>query len=226
MTKPRLQKIKNLLVVFLSLSLSVILGILSHDLVLGGTILFTGLLSAYFASVGRRGQYLLSVINYILMGYASFRNQLFGSAGFYIIMCVPLQIWGFWQWSKNSNQSGNVKKRKFTAKTSLIVIIGCVASSLLIGYLLSLIPGQKLSWLDAASNCVNLCGIILMAMRYAEAWWIWMVNNTLDLAIWIIVFASGTSSEAPMMLATSIAYLAINIYGALKWWHESKVRAR
>ncbi len=226
MTELRLQKIKNLLVVFLSLSLSFILGILSHDLALGGTILFTGLLSAYFASVGRRGQYLLSVINYILMGYASFRNQLFGSAGFYIIMCVPLQIWGFWQWRKNSNQFGNVKKRKFTAKTSLIVIISCVAGSLLIGYLLSLIPGQKLSWLDAASNCVNLCGIILMAMRYAEAWWIWMVNNTLDLTIWVIIFTSGTSPEAPMMLATSVAYLAINIYGAIKWWRESKVRTR
>lgn len=226
MTKTHPQKIRNPLVIFLSLVLSVVLGILSHDLILGGTILFTGLLSAYFASVGRRGQYLLSVINYILMGYASFRNQLFGSAGFYFIMCVPLQIWGFWQWGKNSTKSGNVKKRKFTAKTSAIVIIGCVAGSLLTGYLLSLIPGQRLSWLDAASNCVNLCGIILMAMRYAEAWWIWMVNNTLDLTIWIIIFVGGTSSEAPMMLATSTAYLVINIYGAIKWWQESKIHRR
>lgn len=92
------------------------------------------------------------------------------------------------------------------------------------GYLLSLIPTQRLSWLDAASNCVNLCGIILMTMRYAESWWIWMVNNTLDLTIWTIILIGSSSAEAPMMFATSIAYLLINIYGAIKWQRESKIQ--
>lgn len=81
---------KNLLITLLSLTLSIILGVLSHDIILGGTILFTGLLSAYFASQGRKIQYLLSIINYALMGYAAFRNQLFGSASFYILACLPL----------------------------------------------------------------------------------------------------------------------------------------
>lgn len=212
---------KNTIVILFSLILSVILGLLSRDLILGGTILFTGLLSAYFATQGRKIQYLLSIINYVLMSYAAFQNQLFGSAGFYILMCVPLQIWGFWSWGKNSTHSGDVKKRKFTPKTSVIVIASCIVGSLIFGYLLSLIPSQRLSWLDAASNCVNLCGIILMCLRYAESWWIWMVNNTLDLSIWTIILLSGGSSEAPMMFATSVAYLIINIYGALKWWRES-----
>ena len=215
---------KNTIVILLSLVLSAVLGLLSHDLILGGTILFTGLLSAYFATQGRKVQYLLSVINYVLMSYAAFRNQLFGSAGFYILMCVPLQIWGFWSWGKNSTRSGDVKKRKFTSKLSLIVIVSCIAGSLVFGYLLSLIPGQRLSWLDAASNCVNLCGIILMCLRYAESWWIWMVNNTLDLSIWTIILIGGSSPEAPMMFATSVAYLVINIYGALKWWRESHIQ--
>lgn len=220
------QSHKNLIITLLSLALSIILGILSHDIILGGTILFTGLLSAYFASQGRKIQYLLSIINYALMSYAAFRNQLFGSASFYIFACLPLQIWGFWQWGKNSDKSGTVKRRKFTLKTSTIVIISCIIGSLAIGYLLSLIPSQRLSWLDAASNCVNLCGIILMTMRYAESWWIWMVNNTLDLAIWTIILIGGSSTEAPMMFATSVAYLAINIYGAIKWWRESKVQRK
>jgi nicotinamide mononucleotide transporter len=218
------QSHKNLLITIVSLIISIILGILSHDIVLGGTILFTGLLSAYFASQGRKIQYLLSIINYALMSYAAFHNQLFGSASFYILACLPLQIWGFWQWGKNSDKSGEVKRRKFTFKTSVIVIVSCLVGSLIVGYLLSLIPSQRLSWLDAASNCVNLCGIILMTMRYAESWWIWMVNNTLDLTIWTVIFMGGSSPEAPMMFATSIAYLVINIYGAIKWWRESKIQ--
>lgn len=217
---------RNTIVILLSLILSVTLGLASHDLILGGTILLTGLLSAYFATQGRKVQYLLSAINYALMSYAAFQNQLFGSAGFYVLMCIPLQIWGFWSWGKNSTKAGDVKKRKFTPKTSAIVIVSCVVGSLAFGYLLSLIPSQRLSWLDAASNCVNLCGIILMCLRYAESWWIWMVNNTLDLSIWTIILLSGSSPEAPMMFATSVAYLAINIYGALKWWRESHYRSK
>lgn len=217
--------IKNLIVVFLSLLVSIILGFISHDLLLGGTILFTGLTSAYFASIGRKSQYLLSIVNYALMGYAAYRNQLFGSASFSIFVCIPLQFLGFWAWGRHSQKSGQVKTRKFTAKLSLIIIVSCVASSLAIGYLLSLIPSQRLSFLDAASNCINFCGIILMVLRYTEAWWVWMANNIIDLAIWTIIFFSVASPEAPMMFATSIAYLLVNIYGAIRWWHESHTQS-
>lgn len=217
------QKKRNLIVILLALILSIILGICSHDLIIGGTILFTSLLSAYLASIGYKTQYLISALNYVLMGYVALKNQLFGSGGFYILACMPLQIWGFWQWSKNLNRSGSVKKRRFTTKVTLVVLTSCITGSFVVGYLLSLIPGQRLNWLDATSNCVNLCGIILMAMRYAEAWWIWLINNAIDLTIWIIIFVSGTSGEAPMMLASSITYLVINIYGAWKWWRESKI---
>lgn len=215
---------KSLVIVLLSLALSVALGVLSHDVVLGTIILFTSLTSAYFATQGRRFQYILGVVNYALMGYAAFQNQLFGSASFYIITGVPLSLWGFWQWGKNSDASGEVKRRKFTLKTSITVVVGCTIASVIVGYLLSLIPSQRLSWLDAASNCVNLCGIILMTLRYAESWWLWLINNAIDLSIWTIVLLGGGSAEAPMMFASSVAYFAINIYGVIKWWRESKVQ--
>lgn len=212
---------RNLVIVVASLVLSIVLGLLSHDLLLGSTILFTGLISAYYASIGRKFQYLPSIVNYALMGYAAYRNQLFGSASFSFLVCIPMQMLGFWAWSRHSQKSGQVKSRKFTAKLSIILVVSCIASSLAVGYLLSLIPSQRLSFLDAASNCINFCGLILMVMRYAEAWWVWMANNIVDLVIWTIIFFGGNSPEAPMMFATSIAYLAINIYGAVRWWRES-----
>ena len=218
------QSAKNRIIILLSLALSIILGILSCDIILGGTILFTSLTSAYFAAQGRRFQYILGSINYALMSYTAFQNQLFGSAGFYILTGVPLSLYGFWQWGKNSNSSGEVERRKFTIKTSVAVVIGCIVSSIAVGYLLSLIPTQRLNWVDAASNCVNLCGVVLMAMRYAESWWIWLVNNTLDLSIWTIILFSGGSREAPMMFISCVVYLVINVYGAVKWWKSSKTK--
>jgi len=58
---------KYLIITILSLIISVISGIISKDLMIGGTILLTGLLCAYFASEGKRINYILGLINYLLM---------------------------------------------------------------------------------------------------------------------------------------------------------------
>ena len=92
---------------------------------------------------------------------------------------------------------------------------------MILGYLLTLIPTQRLAFMDASSNCINLCGVILMILRFKEAWWLWLVNNIIDLIIWIIT-AINSGSGAIMMLLVSIGYLLINIYGIIKWNIEAK----
>ncbi len=55
-----------------------------------------------------------------------------------------------------------------------------------------------------------------MILRFKEAWWLWFINNIIDLSIWIITtLNNGTGSV--MMLLVSIGYLLINIYGMIKW---------
>lgn len=200
---------------------SIMIGILSNDLLIGGIILATGLLNAYFASIGKRVNYILGFINYILMGYVSFKNHLYGVFFFYILVFAPLQIKGFLNWNKNLNKDKSVKIRGFTLKKSIIITISCIIGSFLLGYLLSLIPKEKLAFLDATSNCINLCGVILMMLRFKESWWIFLVNNIIDLVIWIITFLNH-GENSTMMLFTSIGFLLINIYGIIKWNLEIK----
>ena len=76
---------RYLMVTILSLIISIILGICFNDLIIGGTILFTGLLCAYFASEGKRINYIYGLINYLLMAYVSLKNSLFGLFLFYIL---------------------------------------------------------------------------------------------------------------------------------------------
>ena len=73
----------------------------------------------------------------------------------------------------------------------------------------------------ATSNCINLCGIILMILRFKESWWLWLINNIIDLIIWFITVINGGSGSV-MMLIVSIAYLLINIYGIIRWNIEAK----
>ena len=212
---------KNIIITIICIVISIISGIITNDLLVGGIILASGLLCAYFASEGKRVNYILGLINYLLMGYVSFKNNLFGIFFFYIFIFSPLQIHGFISWKKNLNQDNNVKVREFTLKNSIIITLSCIIGSLILGYVLTLIPGQRLAFMDAASNCINLCGVVLMILRFKESWWLWLINNVIDLIIWIITFINKGEGSA-MMLLVSIGYLLINIYGVIKWNIEAK----
>ena len=155
------------------------------------------------------------------MGYVSFKNNLFGIFFFYIFVFAPLQIQGFIAWKKSLNVDNNIKVREFTLKNSMIITISCIIGSFILGYFLTLIPNQRLALMDSTSNCINLCGVILMILRFKESWWLWLINNVVDLSIWIITFINKGSGST-MMLFTSIGYLLINIYGVVKWHIYSK----
>ena len=137
------------------------------------------------------------------------------------ILFSPLQIKGFVTWNKNLDDDKNVKVREFTLKNSIIITFLCILGSFMLGYLLSLIPNQQLAFIDASSNCINLCGVILMILRFKEAWWIWLVNNIIDLIMWIVIVCKDGEGSI-MMLLVSIGYLIINIYGIFKWHLDVK----
>ena len=58
--------------------------------------------------------------------------------------------------------------------------------------------------------------IILSLLRFREAWYVWLVNNVLDLSIWIINLINNTPN-AQMMFITSLMYLVMNVIGVVCW---------
>ena len=137
-----------------------------------------------------------------------------------LVIYFPSQIQGYLSWKKNTNNN-EVQVRGFNTKNSIIITTSCIVGSIILGFLLSKIPGQQLAFLDASSNIINLCGIILMNLRFKECWAVWLFNNSIDLSIWIINFVKG-SPNSTMMLLVSIGYLLINVYGLIKWIKMAK----
>lgn len=216
-----LRRHKEAIIATLCLVSSVILGFLSNDLIIGGAVLATGLISAYYASEEKRINYIYGLLNYLLMAYVAFTNHLYGIAISYTLVFAPLQLKGFYSWAKQMRDDNTVNAQKFTRKKGIIIVVSAIVSSLLFGYLLGLIPGQQLSYLDASTNCINLFGVILMIMRYEEAFWLWLCNNILDLIIWTLVLIRGGEGVF-MMFVASVGFLLINIYGIYKW-HKKAV---
>ncbi len=212
-------KKKHIIVTLICLIISLVSGILSHDILIGGITLFTSLLCSYFASEGKRINYILGCIFNLTYAYASYKNGLYGLSIFYLFVFTSINIYGFLTWSKNLNQEKEVKVRGFNLKNSILIIVNCIIGSLLLGYLLTLIPGEQLSYMDATSNIVNLCATILLALRFKECWWLWLVNNIVDLIIWSIVLINH-GDNAIMMFLVALGFLLLNIYGIIKWYKE------
>lgn len=207
---------KNMIVIIVSAIISIIIGIISKDAIIGSLILFASIMNSYLASIGKKESYITGLISSILTSYVSLKNNLYGLFFFYLIIFAPMQVYGYINWKNNEDDSKNVKIRAFTLKNSLIIIFACIIGSFLLGYLLTLIPNQKLAFLDASSNIINLCAVILMILRFNESWWIWLFNNIIDLIIWSVTFKNN-GMAAFSMFTSSLIYLIINVYGIIKW---------
>ena len=212
---------KNKLYTILIIVFSIICGIISKDYFIGTIILASGLLNSYYASVGKIYNYIFGALYCVLSGYVCLKTGLYGIAVLSFAVYFPSQIHGYFSWKNKKDDNTEVKVRGFTLKNSIIIISSCIVGSLLLGLLLSKIPSQQLAFLDSSSNILNLCGIILMNLRFKECWAVWLFNNTVDLIIWIVNFMNNTTNST-MMLLVSIGYLLINIYGLINWYKKSR----
>ena len=201
---------------FLIIIFSLICGIMTKDYFLGTLILICGLLNAYYASLGKIYNYIFGALYSLLSAYVCYIDGLYGIAVLSILVYFPSQIQGFFSWNKKKNKNNEVEIRGFTLKNSIVITASCIIGSIVLGFLLSQIPNQQLAFLDSSSNIMQVCGIVLMNLRFKECWVIGLFNNTIDLFIWIINVING-SANSIMMLLVSTGYLLINIYGLIIW---------
>ncbi|MBO7526607.1 MAG: nicotinamide mononucleotide transporter, partial [Clostridia bacterium] len=134
---------------------------------------------------------------------------------FTILVYTPIQIIGLINWIKNKQDNTVLTKSlSFLSGMGLTVLV--IVCSFLLGFLLTLIPGQNLAFLDSSSQIINLCGVFLMSIRHREAWYVWLMNNTVDLIIWIINI-SNNSTYSQMAFIVSVMYFVMNIISLILW---------
>ncbi len=209
------KKYNQVIVPILVCIISIIIGIFSKNTFVGMIVLITGILNSYYSSVGNKINFPIGVINNLALSYVALKNNNYGLVIFNLLFFMPINIKGYFEWNKNSNKDV-VKNRGLGLKKGVITIILSIVTGLLVAYLLQLIPGERLTYLDSFTNVISFIAGILLMLRYNESWILYLVNNVLDLTLWIINFSSG-GFDSLMVLLMSIMYLVINIYALFKW---------
>ena len=213
---------KEILIGIGLIGLSIGIGFLTGDNWLGMTILALTLINGYLASTGRTINYVFGAAFYIVNAIISYQAGLFGLTTLSIVLFLPMQIIGLMAWRKKTDEKNEVECRKFTFKNSVMIVAGCVAGSAILGVVLSLIPGQRLAILDAMSSSVNICAMILLALRFREAWWVWIVNGLIDSVIWAINLRAGIDNST-MMILVMVSFLVLDTYGLIRWSKKGEV---
>ncbi len=207
--------VKNIVLPIGIVFISIVFAIVFNDFGLGILTLLFGFLNAYYMAIGKWYNYLYGIAFSVTYSITSAFNGFYGFAIFTVIIYTPIQIVGLVNWFKK-RERGDVLVKSLGVKTDILLTLFVVLGSLLVGFLLGLIPTQNLPYLDAVSQILNLSGIILSCLRLSEQWIIFLFNNIADLAIWITNCLRG-GPNAQMMLVVSIMYLVMNIYGWIYW---------
>lgn len=186
------------------------------DIVIGVLIIVLSILNSYLASNFKKINYIFGLLSYLLMGYIAYKNNIYGMFIFYIFIFSPMQLIGYINWGKKQDNNKNVIVRAFSFKNRLLLITASIIFSIILATILNKIPGARFTFLDSFSNIINLSGVVLMALRFNESWWLWLINNIIDLILWANVLNVG-GDYSIFMLISSIIYLIINVYGIIKW---------
>ena len=146
-----------------------------------------------------------SLIVYISLGWYTlcFVTMLFG---------IPIDFVSIWNWRKHPDRQEEelTVVKTLTPKQDVLIILAIAAFTLIVGNLIQLLPGASDSYLDALAAACGMSNGILLAMRYKEQWFAWLVT----LIFYIILDIRG---GAYIMLIKEFAMLVNTCYGFWKW---------
>lgn len=129
-----------------------------------------------------------------------------------LLFWVPIDIVSFFKWNKNKDEEKDelTKVKKLNWWQDILIILGIISFSFIVGWLLSLIPECEDTYLDAFVSALGMANGILLLLRYNEQWYAWFAYLIFDAVLWII-------SGHYIMLITVVAMMINTIYGFVKW---------
>lgn len=178
-----------------------------------------GVISVVLCAKGKVEFYFIGFVQTITYLFLSWQNCFYGEVIENIFYLVTM-VWGIFVWKKNSvtNEDGteDVKANKFTPTMWVLSVIGTIAATLGMGFVLTKI-GSAQAYTDAATNVMAIFAQLLMVRRYREQWIWWIIIDLFCIKLW---FVAGNWS----MVAMYIAWTANCIYGWYNWTKLNKAQ--
>ena len=148
---------------------------------------------------------------YIFVYYEAGLYADFGINVYYLLAAV--YGWVMWKWG--ARRKGEIAKEELPISSMpvrLYAVLGvvCVASWLVIAYVLANYTNSDVVWLDSFTTALSIVGMWMLAHKYVEQWLAWIAVDVVSAGLYVykeLYFTSGLY----------VIYAIIAIFGYWKW---------
>lgn len=213
----------------------------------------TGIVCVVLVAKTNIKNYAWGIINCITYGYVAYKVGYYGDMMLNWFFFLPFQFIGFYIWRTRLkvNSKTQVRARRLTGKQWLILATGGILAVVLFGLVLHGVD----SWFttamrrnesiyaylndltgfalfgpmfDSSTEVFQILAQLLMVWAFAEQWPLWIANNVITIAMWVVV-GFMDPALAPLAIVTSVmwfAYLINSIYGWYVWKKEAEEESK
>lgn len=207
----------------------VILELIWRDQWVGFVSALSGITCVVLAAKGKLSTYYFGLINAVTYALVAYGYQLYGEAMLNAFFYLPTQFIGFALWfraRKRAEEKVNgedIFARRLTLKQWLIGSPLVVAATVGYIFFLANLNAAQIH-LDGVAVVLSITAQILMLLRFAEQWILWIVVNSVTIVLWASTLIT-TGGNDWAVLVMWIAYLVNSVYGYINWRKLSATHA-
>ncbi len=125
----------------------------------------------------------LAIVSSLLYFLLFWNSRLYGEASLQIFF-VAIAAWGWWQWLRGTQDDGRPLQVRRLAPTSRWLVLAVLAIAWpATGLFLARATDSDVPWWDAFPTAASLIGQWLLGRKYVENWPVWLVVNTVSVAL-------------------------------------------
>lgn len=125
----------------------------------------------------------LAIASSAMYGLLFLDSKLFGEAGLQVFFIV-MAGWGWWQWLRGTGADGQALKVQRLAPRGRMAVLAAMAVAWpALAWLLSSSTTSDVPWADAFPTALSVIGQWLLARKYIENWWAWLVVNLVSVGL-------------------------------------------
>ncbi len=155
---------------------------------------------------------------YIFIYYEAGLYADFGINIYYLLAAI--YGWLMWRYGKRNKQERELPITKLPGKYLIPALLVFAITLVGIAFILIRFTDSNVPWLDSFTTALSIIGMWMLARKYIEQWWVWIVVDVVCCGLYIYKELYFTSFLYGL-------YAIIAIFGYFKWrklmLHESEI---
>lgn len=131
-------------------------------------------------------------------------------------LAIALYGWAAWKYGfslcrkERTQANEELKISHISARGWLSMVALYVVAQIVISTMLIYLTGSDVPYLNGLNSALSIVGMYMLARKYIEQWWVWLVVDILSAGLYLY-------KDLYFTAALYAAYAVIAVFGYIKW---------